>query len=186
MRVIRTKQIPSPIGPLTLCSSEQGLCGIEFGTDRDVFPALEKRARQYWEAERLLPDEDDGFLQETAGELEEYFGGRRRDFRIPLDLRGTPFQIRVWEALARIPFGEVRSYKQVAEAVGSPKAVRAVGGANNKNPVPLIIPCHRVIGAGGDMVGYGGGLEIKRFLLEHEGFLSKKSEHDNLMTNILE
>lgn len=176
MGIVVTMQVPSPIGPLTLLATEQGLCGIEFGSEEQVYPSLEKQILGRWGMEGLQPDVKSGILLETADQLEAYFNGRKRDFGIPLDIRGTPFQLRVWEALARIPFGEVRSYKQIAEAVGSPKAVRAVGGANNRNPIPLIIPCHRVIGAGGDMIGYGGGLDIKRYLLEHEGFLSKNGE----------
>jgi len=101
--------------------------------------------------------------------LREYFEGRRRSFEVPLDLRGTPFQLRVWELLQRIPFGETRTYLDLALALGDPKAVRAVGAANGQNPVPIIVPCHRVIGQDGQLVGYGGGLWRKEWLLAHEG-----------------
>jgi len=101
--------------------------------------------------------------------LAEYFDGKRRRFDLPVDLYGTPFQLRVWRELKKIPYGEVRSYKELARAIGSPKAVRAVGGANNKNPVPILVPCHRVIGSNGSLVGYGGGLSIKEYLLKLEG-----------------
>ena len=106
---------------------------------------------------------------EAARQLRAYFAGELRRFRLPLDLRGTPFQLRVWQELERIPYGETRSYSQIAEAVGAPRAVRAVGAANGANPIPIVVPCHRVIGAGGKLVGYGGGLPLKKRLLELEG-----------------
>lgn len=107
-------------------------------------------------------------LQKSVIQLEEYFQGARKGFDLPLAIKGTPFQQRVYAELLKIPYGEKRSYKQIAEALGSPGAMRAVGGANNKNPIPILVPCHRVIGADGSLVGYGGGLEKKRFLLELE------------------
>jgi methylated-DNA-[protein]-cysteine S-methyltransferase len=100
--------------------------------------------------------------------LQAYFAGDLRRFCLPLELAGTPFQKRVWAWLETIPYGETRSYRQVAEAIGLPQAVRAVGAANGANPAPIVIPCHRVIGAGGKLVGYGGGLELKRRLLSFE------------------
>ena len=99
----------------------------------------------------------------------EYLAGARRSFDLPLDPRGTSFQRRVWAALTAIPWGETRTYAQIAAAVGSPRAVRAVGQANHRNPIPILIPCHRVVGADGTLTGYGGGLELKRKLLELEG-----------------
>ena len=101
-------------------------------------------------------------------ELNEYFDGRRSQFSVTLDLRGTPFQLACWNALLAIPYGETRSYGEVARAIGAPKAVRAVGAANGRNPVPIVVPCHRVIGAGGALTGFGGGLPMKRFLLDLE------------------
>ncbi|MDQ0871718.1 O-6-methylguanine DNA methyltransferase [Paenibacillus sp. V4I3] len=100
--------------------------------------------------------------------MEQYFRRERLSFEGELDLQGTEFQKQVWTALLSIPYGEIVSYKHIAEAIGSPKAVRAVGGANNKNPIPVIIPCHRIIGASGNLVGYGGGLPIKVLLLDLE------------------
>jgi methylated-DNA-[protein]-cysteine S-methyltransferase len=100
--------------------------------------------------------------------LQAYFAGDLRRFCLPLELAGTPFQRRVWAWLETIPYGETRSYRQVAEAIGLPHAVRAVGAANGANPAPIVVPCHRVIGAGGKLVGYGGGLELKRRLLSFE------------------
>ena len=108
------------------------------------------------------------FLQMVAGQLKEYFAGKRREFDIPLKLSGTDFQLAVWNALQTIPYGETRSYREIAEQVGSPKACRAVGMANHRNPIAIIVPCHRVIGADGSLTGFGGGLELKRQLLELE------------------
>jgi methylated-DNA-[protein]-cysteine S-methyltransferase len=107
-------------------------------------------------------------LKRAAGQLAEYFEGRRQAFDLPLDARGTAFQRAVWSALTDIPYGATRSYKEIAIAVGNEKACRAVGMANNKNPIAVIIPCHRVIGAGGGLTGYGGGLDIKEKLLDLE------------------
>jgi methylated-DNA-[protein]-cysteine S-methyltransferase len=108
-------------------------------------------------------------VTEAARQLRAYFAGQLRRFDLPLDMQGTPFQLRVWRELERIPYGETRSYRQIAAAIGSPRAVRAVGAANGANPIPIVVPCHRVIGAGGRLVGYGGGLALKRRLLELEG-----------------
>ncbi len=171
---IRYDEIDSPIGMLTIgwnAEKQGGLCQIEFGAFADVEPKL-----RAWSGQRYATTDwvkDSGALSEAVGQLRDYFAGKRRTFDLPLDLRGTPFQVQVWKALTDIPFGEARSYKDIAERIGSPKAVRAVGGANNRNPVPIVVPCHRVIGASGAMVGYGGGLHIKTFLLQHEGFSGK-------------
>lgn len=107
-------------------------------------------------------------IEETARQLNEFFAGSRQDFDLPLKLSGTDFQKSVWKALQTIPYGETRSYQEIALLVGSPKACRAVGLANNRNPISIIIPCHRVIGKDGSLTGYGGGLEAKEFLLELE------------------
>lgn len=144
---------PSPVGLLRLSADEEGLCEVHFvGTETE-------------------PDTDteNELLRRTARELDEYFAGQRRDFDIPLSLHGTPFQRRVWEALLQIPYGETRSYAEVAAMAGSPKAFRAVGMANHNNPVSILVPCHRVINTGGGLGGYGGGLDVKRFLLQLEG-----------------
>lgn len=138
---------------------------------------------------RLCIEEDDGFisgvhvvaqdeeflqgnsalLTEAKKQLQEYFEGRRKEFNLPLLLRGTEFQKKVWQGLCTIPYGETISYKELAGIIGNPKAVRAVGGANNKNPIMIIVPCHRVIGADGSLVGFGCGLHVKKLLLELEG-----------------
>jgi methylated-DNA-[protein]-cysteine S-methyltransferase len=111
---------------------------------------------------------DNPRLRQAVAQLRAYFAGELRDFDLPLDMQGTDFQRRVWDELLNIPYGETRSYSFVANTIGAPKAVRAVGAANGRNPVPIVVPCHRVIGAAGSLVGYGGGLPLKRLLLDLE------------------
>ena len=115
--------------------------------------------------------QDTPVIKEAFRQLSEYFSGKRKTFNLPLLLKGTDFQKQVWQELLKIPFGETRSYKQIAEAIGNPKAVRAVGMANNKNPLLIVVPCHRVIGANGKLVGYAVGLDKKEYLLRLEGSL---------------
>jgi len=107
-------------------------------------------------------------IQKAAAQIKEYFEGKRKQFNLPLVMHGTEFQMAVWQALQKIPYGETRSYKEIAVSIGRPKAVRAVGMANNRNPISIIVPCHRVIGHDGKLVGYGGGLPLKQYLLELE------------------
>jgi methylated-DNA-[protein]-cysteine S-methyltransferase len=148
--------VNSPIGPLRLVATDGALSGL------------------YLDAQRHLPDEatfgprDDGPFGEVATQLEMYFAGERTDFDVPLRLEGTDFQRGVWEALRKIPYGETCSYGELAARVGSPGASRAVGLASGHNPIAIIVPCHRVVGADGRLTGYGGGLERKRFLLDLE------------------
>ena len=144
--------IDSPIGRLGLYAEGDELVGLEL-PGRDPLPAREQRTPA---------------LARAAAQLAEYFAGKRRDFDLPLAARGTGFQERAWRALLAIPYGETRTYGEQARAIGRPAASRAVGAANGKNPIAIIIPCHRVIGANGTLTGYGGGLPIKRWLLEHE------------------
>lgn len=113
-------------------------------------------------------EQETALIKEAYQQLSEYLKGERKEFDLPLNPKGTDFQKRVWRALCNIPYGETRSYKQIANAVGNSKAVRAVGMANNRNPITIVVPCHRVIGADGKLVGYGGGLEMKEFLLRLE------------------
>ncbi len=115
--------------------------------------------------------EETVILKKTSQQLQEYFAGKRKVFDLPLAPKGTEFQQKVWRALKEIPFGETRSYGEIAKRIGQPKASRAVGGANNKNPLPIFIPCHRVIGANGKLVGYAGGLEVKKTLLNVENLV---------------
>ena len=142
--------IDTPVGKLTLCADEAGICEVKFGAQSSRADASE-------------------LLDQAQRELEEYFAGRRRVFSVPLSIHGTPFQEKVWRALMEIPHGETVSYGELARRVGNPKACRAVGMANHVNRIPIIIPCHRVVGANGRLTGYAGGLEIKRILLETEG-----------------
>ena len=141
----------SEIGPLEVVGNQKGILTITFGADE-------------FETDRNLP----ALMAECLRQLTEYFKGRRQKFSIPLVLEGTDFQKAVWRQLQKIPFGQTASYGDIARAVGSPRAFRAVGNANNKNPIPLIIPCHRVIGSDGKLVGFGGGIWRKEWLLEHE------------------
>ncbi len=142
----------SPVGLLTLVSGDDGLESVRFG---NAVP------------EGCVEDVDSEFP--GLVQLNEYFNGRRRTFDLPLSLRGTPFQRSVWLQLLQIPWGETRSYGDIARAVGKPGAARAVGMANQTNPIPIIVPCHRVIGANGSLTGYAGGLDVKARLLALEG-----------------
>jgi methylated-DNA-[protein]-cysteine S-methyltransferase len=152
---------PSPIGELVLTASGTALTGV-------YFPPLREQAGWF---------EDDGHgpagpvLARARQQLIEYFAGVRTTFDLPLDPPGTAFQRQVWDALRTIPYGATTSYSELARRLGDPGATRAVGAANGKNPIPIIVPCHRVIGARGELTGFGGGLDRKRWLLEHEGAL---------------
>jgi methylated-DNA-[protein]-cysteine S-methyltransferase len=142
-----------PTGVVSLIANNEGLEQIRF--------------------EASIPDgaircDNHPILREARRQLDAYFAGDLQDFHLPLDLKGTPFQIRVWQALLEIPYGETRSYAEQARVVGSPDAVRAVGAANGRNPIPIVVPCHRVIGSNGKLTGFGGGLPLKRWLLDLE------------------
>ncbi len=143
----------SPIGQLLLAGSADGLQVIGFPQGDKA-----RRADSGWERY-------DQLFKKTARQLNEYFAGERREFELELTPEGTKFQVQVLEALRGIPYGETRTYRDIAEAVGRPKAVRAVGNANGRNPLPIVIPCHRVIGSDGSLTGFGGGIEAKRYLL---------------------
>lgn len=161
-------EMDSLVGPVTLLQSADGLCHLEFRSYAEAQPGLSAWSRRwYGEYEHVHSPSQ---LSEAVHQLGQYFAGERREFELPLDLRGTDFQRQVWQALQVIPYGEVVSYKWIASHIGSPSAVRAVGGANNRNPVSVIVPCHRVIGMNGQLVGYGGGLHRKELLLELEGY----------------
>ena len=156
------RSIASPVGALTLSASPRGLTGVQFENDiverfviADSFSAKERE-----QAAR--------YIATAEVQLGEYFTRQRTVFAVKLDLLGTPFQIEVWNSLARIPYGETTSYGEQAKWVGRPAAVRAVGGANGRNPVAIVLPCHRVVGVNGSLTGFGGGLERKIWLLEHE------------------
>ncbi len=148
----------SPVGPLLLAADDDGLHLIEFESPRHPFT----RGNDWREG-------DNEVLRDTRVQLEEYFSGTRRDFDLPLAPRGTEFQREVWQALRCIPYGETISYAQLAMRIGKPSAMRAVGAANGRNPLPIVVPCHRVIGADGSLTGFGAGLPTKQFLLQLEG-----------------
>lgn len=153
------KLVGSPIGVLKLVASEKGLVAILWENDNP------RRVRLGDTVEEPLH----AVLVRTEMELEEYFGGKRHTFSIALDMRGTPFQKRVWEALLAIPCAETRTYSDLAKQLGNPAATRAVGAANDRNPIAIIVPCHRVVGATGSLTGFAGGLEAKAHLLRLEG-----------------
>jgi methylated-DNA-[protein]-cysteine S-methyltransferase len=150
---LRLAQVDTPIGRLTLVGGKAGLRAVLWPGEA---PSDEASAAP------------DVHLQAAADQLDEYFAGQRTAFDLPLDLAGTEFQRRAWLALRSIPFGTTRSYAEQARRLGRPRSARAVGGANARNPLPIVLPCHRLVGADGGLTGFGGGLDVKRRLLEHE------------------
>ena len=165
----------SPIGLLFLARSEKGLRYLEFMDRKSIKRMISNHAG----AEELeaiwVPSLLD--LKPVVDQLDAYFCGALADFSLPLDPIGTTFQQHVWKALRKIPFAETRSYGEVARSIGQPKAARAVGLANNQNPIAIVVPCHRVIGADGSLTGYGGGVNRKRWLIHHEAKFSKLGVH---------
>ncbi|HVB74951.1 MAG TPA: methylated-DNA--[protein]-cysteine S-methyltransferase [Ktedonobacteraceae bacterium] len=158
--------VPSPQGSCVIISSEHGICWLGTpGTSLDQGLSWVQRKLSF---EYVSEDASVEALQLATDELERYFAGEPVQFTCPLDLHGTPFQLMVWNALTRIPYGETRSYAEIAGEIGHPKAVRAVGAANGANPVAIVVPCHRVIGSNGSLTGYGGGLPTKAWLLALE------------------
>src|SRR6202045_2323449 len=173
MEILHCSKMDSTIGPLFLAASSQGLVALEFDARASGQQSIRPNPRHLREEKRGLTFEDSATLtRHYVNELDEYFAGKRREFTFPLDLRGTDFQLACWRALLSIPYGETRSYADIARAVGKPNAFRAVGMANNRNPMAIVVPCHRVIASDGGLCGYGGGLEVKRKLLELEGAVS--------------
>lgn len=150
-----TITVTTPVGPFVVDADDHGITFLSLDGAPPVEVSSETRTSR-------------AVLAETERQLDEYFAGERTSFDLPLALRGTPFQLRVWRALCDIPYGETISYGELARRVGAPGAARAVGLANGRNPVPIIVPCHRVIGANGTLTGYGGGLDRKRWLLALE------------------
>ncbi|WP_405867715.1 methylated-DNA--[protein]-cysteine S-methyltransferase [Streptomyces sp. NBC_00005] len=150
------KVIASPYGPLTLVADDGVLCGLYMTEQRHRPP------------EETFGTRDDTLFDEAEDQLQAYFASELKEFTLELHLNGTPFQRTVWEQLQRIPYGETRSYGELADALGNPSASRAVGLANGRNPIGIIVPCHRVVGANGSLTGYGGGLERKQRLLDLE------------------
>jgi methylated-DNA-[protein]-cysteine S-methyltransferase len=150
--------LDSPVGTLSLVATDSALVALVWRTAGHARVPFED----------AIEDPQHPVLLETARQLREYFAGTRRQFDLPLEFRGTDFQRRVWAALLMIPYGETRSYGRIADQIGNPAAVRAVGAANGRNPIAIIAPCHRVIGMSGDLTGFGGGLDAKSFLLSLE------------------
>lgn len=178
MEVLHSTVFNSLVGPLFLAASQQGLVALEFEArlpgqhtirpnPRDVRKEAAGGGKRKFHFE-----ESPAAMEPYVRELEEYFAGGRRSFSFSLDMRGTDFQIACWRALLAIPYGETRTYADIARAIGKPNAFRAVGLANNRNPIAIVVPCHRVIASDGTLCGYGGGLDLKRKLLELEGALS--------------
>jgi len=156
---MQIRHLDSPIGVLTLVASDEGLTHVLFEGQEPVDAGL---------PDDLPEIDDDPTLEAAASQLGEYFAGSRKEFDLPLDLRGTDFQKDAWRALASVPYGETRSYGEQAQAIGRPGAFRAVGAANGRNPIPVILPCHRIVGADGSLTGFAGGLDTKRRLLNLE------------------
>ena len=152
------KTIHSPVGKLKLIASDKGLVAVLWENDKSKLARLDEAVETH----------SHPVLIKAERQLGEYFEGKRRSFSVSLDMRGTAFQRNVWEALLAIPFGETRSYRDLARRLGNPHATRAVGAANGKNPISIIVPCHRVIGSNGKLTGFAGGLETKARLLELE------------------
>jgi O-6-methylguanine DNA methyltransferase len=173
METLHSAVFMSAVGPLFLAASSRGLVALEFDVRLAGQQTIRPNPRDLREEKAGIKlEEAPDKLRLYSQELEEYFAGTRRAFSFPLDLRGTEFQLACWEALVKIPYGETRSYGDIARAVDSPRGFRAVGMANNRNPIAIVVPCHRVIASNGTLCGYGGGLDIKRRLLELEGALS--------------
>lgn len=158
MGVVRFTTVASPLGDLYVAASERGLTCLLFdqwahGPDRTG-----------WE-----PDDGSAILANARRQLGEYFDHQRTTFDLPLDMQGTPFQLEVWQQLTKIPYGQTTSYGEIAKRLRTPNGSRAVGAANGRNPVAIVVPCHRVIGSNGDLTGFGGGMARKEWLLKHEG-----------------
>ena len=149
----------APFGVLTVVGSDLGIRYVMFNNDAHPKP-LERL--------HISDTEIHDSVNDAITQLQEYCDGSRRDFDLPLDLQGTEFQVAAWRALADIPYGHTASYGQQAASIGRPKAVRAIGGANGRNPVAIVLPCHRIVGADGSLTGFGGGIAVKKWLLDHE------------------
>ncbi|MFW6118029.1 MAG: methylated-DNA--[protein]-cysteine S-methyltransferase [Chloroflexota bacterium] len=165
MNQISIQYHKTDVGELILGSFRGKLCLLGFG-DREMRRAVDGRIKEGLAAEFV--EQDAEVLEKTRKQVDEYLSGNRKEFDIPLLMVGTDFQRRVWKALMKVPYGVTSTYGQIAEDIGSPKAVRAVGNANSVNPISIIIPCHRIIGSDGELVGYGGGLPVKKRLLKLE------------------
>eukprot|EP00761_Pharyngomonas_kirbyi_P005493 gb/GECH01005498.1/.p1 GENE.gb/GECH01005498.1/~~gb/GECH01005498.1/.p1 ORF type:complete len:174 (+),score=21.73 gb/GECH01005498.1/:1-522(+) len=169
---IRYTTLTSEIGPIFIGSTSQGLAFLKFGSKETVLRKLHQLCQKQKKNDfHFVPNDE--INQKVKNQLKAYLAGTQTVFDVNIDfVVGTSFQQSVWQELTQIPYGETRSYKDIAVALGNRKAVRAIGGANNCNPISIVIPCHRVIGSNGALVGYGAGLEIKQFLLKLEGVMN--------------
>ena len=167
------KTIASPVGELLAGASRNGICLLEFFQEKDKYKHLQKISAHFG-VEPTFGESP--YFEKLEWQLEEYFSGNRKEFDVSLDIIGTDFQKKVWQELLKVPYGSTISYLRQATQMGNPKAVRAVANANGANKIPIIIPCHRIIGANGKLVGFGGGLPRKKFLLNLEKKHSKTGE----------
>jgi methylated-DNA-[protein]-cysteine S-methyltransferase len=158
--VLYMSMMESPVGPLTLIASDVGLRAVLWGAEDELHVRIGRAEGG--------PDDPNGVLAAAEEQLDEYFAGTRCEFDLPLDPEGTDFQLAAWAALRAIPYGETLTYGEQARRLGDPNKARAVGAANGKNPISIIVPCHRVVGADGSLTGFGGGLPAKAWLLDHE------------------
>lgn len=163
-KIFYVAHVSHPTMNLYIAASDKGL--VYVGTEHSSFEKLEQYCRKLYPDCKIIHDEK--FIQPYASQFIEYLNGKRKQFTLPFDLHGTPFQRKVWEALCSIPYGKTAAYSDVAMRIGKPEAVRAVGGAIGANPLPIIIPCHRVIGKNGKLTGYSGGLDVKEKVLSLE------------------
>jgi methylated-DNA-[protein]-cysteine S-methyltransferase len=161
--------VDSPYGKCIIMATEAGVCWTS--TPGGSVEEGLRQVKRWFRLERVIEGEEIAPLQQATDEMRRYLAGERIQFSCPLDMHGTPFQLAVWHELLRIPYGETRSYGELARAIGRPNASRAVGAANGANPLAIIVPCHRVIGSNGSLTGYGGGLPAKSWLLALEGAL---------------
>lgn len=176
-KIITLTRLLTPLGPMMAGATDEGICLLEF-TDRRMLETQLDRLKKYLKAEVVSGDHP--FFKQLDEQLKQYFEGMRRDFDLPINLAGTAFQAAVWNELLKIPCGKTRTYKEQAENIGNPKAVRAVARANGDNRMSIIVPCHRVIGSDGELTGYGGGLWRKKWLLEHESTVKLQLDGTNL------
>lgn len=163
--MIALKHIDTPVGKMRIGATDAGICLFDFQYRRSIDSIMQRIETAA--GDKFEEGEHPHFLV-LESQIDEYFKGLRKEFTIPLHLLGTPFQVRVWEGLLNIPYAETRSYKQQSIFLGNEKAIRAVASANGENGIAIIVPCHRVIGTNGSLIGYGGGLQRKKWLLEHE------------------
>lgn len=172
-----TKYIDTPLGEMFAAATDSGICVFDF-SNRKMMGNILKRVQTILGTEAVAGDHIHFTVLEQ--QMSEYFNGSRKDFDLPLQLLGTPFQLKVWNGLQQIPYAETRSYKKQSIYLGDEKAIRAVARANGENGIAIIVPCHRIIGENGSLVGYGGGLKRKQWLLEHEWKHSGKSQQQSL------